>query len=165
MTEERYARFLRRKEAVGRVAAALEGRVPPARCAAFLQAHGFPAPQGGVSYADMLRRGIPAADIEAEFGILQGERAADKETAIIDVQYAGYLRRSLEQIEKAKRLEEKRLPPDIDYEKIGGLRLEARQKLAKIRPENLGQAGRISGVNPADIAVLMVYISNSQNFF
>ena len=109
----------------------------------------------------MLRRGIPAADIEAEFGILQGERAADKETAIIDVQYAGYLRRSLEQIEKAKRLEEKRLPPDIDYEKIGGLRLEARQKLAKIRPENLGQAGRISGVNPADIAVLMVYISNS----
>ena len=165
VTEERYARFLRRKEAVGRVAAALEGRVPPARCAAFLQAHGFPAPQGGVSYADMLRRGIPAADIEAEFGILQGERAADKETAIIDVQYAGYLRRSLEQIEKAKRLEEKRLPPDIDYEKIGGLRLEARQKLAKIRPENLGQAGRISGVNPADIAVLMVYISNSQNFF
>ena len=108
----------------------------------------------------MLRRGIPAADIEAEFGILAGESRADKETAVIDVQYEGYLRRSLEQIEKAKKLEEKRLPPAIDYEQIGGLRLEARQKLNKIRPDNLGQAGRISGVNPADIAVLMVYLAS-----
>ena len=71
----------------------------------------------------------------------------------------------MEQIEKAKKLEDKKLPPDIDYEKIEGLRLEARQKLNKIRPENLGQAGRISGVNPADIAVLMVYLSISQKKF
>ena len=160
VSEERYRRFCERKEALGRIAEALNGRVPPARCADFLQAHGFAPPQGGVSYADMLRRGIPAADIEAEFGILAGESRADKETAVIDVQYEGYLRRSLEQIEKAKKLEEKRLPPAIDYEQIGGLRLEARQKLNKIRPDNLGQAGRISGVNPADIAVLMVYLAS-----
>ena len=160
VSEERYRRFFERKEALGRIAEALNGRVPPARCADFLQAHGFAPPQGGVSYADMLRRGIPAADIEAEFGILAGESRADKETAVIDVQYEGYLRRSLEQIEKAKKLEEKRLPPAIDYEQIGGLRLEARQKLNKIRPDNLGQAGRISGVNPADIAVLMVYLAS-----
>ena len=160
VSEERYRRFCERKEALGRIAEALNGRVPPARCADFLQAHGFAPPQGGVSYADMLRRGIPAADIEAEFGILAGESRADKETAVIDVQYEGYLRRSLEQIEKAEKLEEKRLPPNIDYEQIGGLRLEARQKLNKIRPDNLGQAGRISGVNPADIAVLMVYLAS-----
>ena len=160
VSEERYRRFCERKVALGRIVEALNGRVPPARCADFLQAHGFAPPQGGVSYADMLRRGIPAADIEAEFGILAGESRADKETAVIDVQYEGYLRRSLEQIEKAKKLEEKRLPPDIDYEQIGGLRLEARQKLNKIRPDNLGQAGRISGVNPADIAVLMVYLAS-----
>ena len=160
VSEERYRRFCERKEALGRIAEALNGRVPPARCADFLQAHGFAPPQGGVSYADMLRRGIPAADIEAEFGILAGESRADKETAVIDVQYEGYLRRSLEQIEKAKKLEEKRLPPAIDYEQIGGLRLEARQKLNKIRPDNLGQAGRISGVNPADIAVLTVYLAS-----
>ena len=160
VSEERYRRFCERKEALGRIAEALNGRVPPARCADFLQAHGFAPPQGGISYADMLRRGIPAADIEAEFGILAGESRADKETAVIDVQYEGYLRRSLEQIEKAKKLEEKRLAPDIDYEQIGGLRLEARQKLNKIRPDNLGQAGRISGVNPADIAVLMVYLAS-----
>jgi tRNA U34 5-carboxymethylaminomethyl modifying enzyme MnmG/GidA len=61
-------------------------------------------------------------------------------------------------IEKAKKLENKLLPDDIDYLKIEGLRLEARQKLDKIRPLNLGQAGRISGVNPADIAVLMIYL-------
>ena len=162
VTEERYARFLKRKEALARIAEELNGRVPPARCSAFLRAHGFSDPQGGVSYADMLRRGIPAAEIEAEFGILAGESRADKETAVIDVQYEGYLRRSLEQIEKAKKLEERKLPPDIDYEQIGGLRLEARQKLNKIRPENLGQAGRISGVNPADIAVLMVYLATKK---
>ena len=63
-------------------------------------------------------------------------------------------------LEKAKKLEEKLLPEDIDYLKMEGLRLEARQKLDKIRPKNLGQAGRISGVSPADIAVLMVYLKN-----
>ena len=124
-----------------------------------MQEHGFPAPAGGVSYEDMLRRGIPEADICARFGVLKGERADDVETACIDVRYEGYLKRGLEQIEKAKKLEDRKLPDEIDYEKIDGLRLEARQKLNKIRPENLGQAGRISGVSPADISVLMVYLS------
>ena len=79
-------------------------------------------------------------------------------TLLQDAKYEGYLQKGLEQIEKAKKLEEKTLPDDIDYLSIGGLRLEARQKLDKIRPKNLGQAGRISGVSPADIAVLMVYL-------
>ena len=162
VTEERYARFLQRKAAIARIAEKLNERVSPTRCTDFLTVHGFSAPNGGVSYADMLRRGIPAEDIGKEFGIFVGERRADAETAIIDIKYEGYLKRGLEQIEKAKKLEDKKLPPDIDYEKIEGLRLEARQKLNKIRPENLGQAGRISGVNPADIAVLMVYLSVSQ---
>ena len=81
------------------------------------------------------------------------------DTVEIDAKYEGYLAKGLEQIEKAKRLEEKLLPEDIDYLSIGGLRLEARQKLDKIRPKNLGQAGRISGVSPADVAVLMVYLA------
>ena len=141
VTEERYARFLRRKAAIARIAEKLNERVSPTRCTDFLTAHGFSAPNGGVSYADMLRRGIPAEDIGKEFGVFVGERRADAETAIIDIKYEGYLKRGLEQIEKAKKLEDKKLPPDIDYEKIEGLRLEARQKLNKIRPENLGQAG------------------------
>ncbi len=159
VTEERYERFLVRKEAIDRITNALNERISPLRCTKFLTDRGFPAPNGGVSYADMLRRGISAEELQSEFGALAGERSEDVETAVIDIKYEGYLKRGLEQIEKAKKLEDKKLPPDIDYEKIDGLRLEARQKLAKIRPENLGQAGRISGVNPADIAVLMVYLS------
>ena len=159
VTEERYERFCARKEAIDRITNALNERISPLRCTKFLTDRGFPAPNGGVSYADMLRRGISAEELQSEFGALAGERREDVETAVIDIKYEGYLKRGLEQIEKAKKLEDKKLPPDIDYEKIDGLRLEARQKLAKIRPENLGQAGRISGVNPADIAVLMVYLS------
>ena len=162
ISDERYARFLQRKEAVERIKHTLEERVSPKRCADFVTKYGAPAPAGGLSYADMLRRGIPAEEIEREFGILSGEKRADVETAVIDIRYEGYLKRGLEQIEKAKKLEDKKLPPDLDYEQISGLRLEARQKLNKIRPENLGQAGRISGVSPADIAVLMVYISSGK---
>ncbi len=157
-TEERYRRFCARKEAVARIARALDERVSPKRCADFMAGHGFSSPAGGVLFADMLRRGIDIREIRSEFGILAGERADDVDTAAIDIKYEGYLKRGLEQIEKAKQLEDKKLPPDIDYEQIGGLRLEARQKLNKIRPENLGQAGRISGVSPADVAVLMVYL-------
>lgn len=160
VSDQRYARFLQRKKAVERIRSALEERVSPKRCADFVTKHGAPAPAGGLSYADMLRRGIPAEEIGREFEILKEERRADVETAVIDIRYEGYLKRGLEQIEKAKKLEDKKLPPDLDYEQISGLRLEARQKLNKIRPENLGQAGRISGVSPADIAVLMVYISS-----
>ena len=69
------------------------------------------------------------------------------------------MKQGFELIEKAKRLEDKLLPADIDYNEIKGLRLEAQEKLDRIRPFNLGQAGRISGVNPADISVLMVYLA------
>lgn len=161
-TKERYEKYLARKKAVADIHTLLDERVSPAECREFLMDHGFPAPAGGVSYADMLRRGIDIAEIREKFKILQGSRPEDIETACIDIKYVGYLKRGLEQIEKAKKLENRKLPDDIDYEKIDGLRLEARQKLNKIRPENLGQAGRISGVNPADIAVLMVYLSASQ---
>lgn len=161
-TKERYEKYLARKQAVADIHTRLDERVSPSECREFLINHGFPAPAGGVSYADMLRRGIDIAEIREQFGILRDARPENIETACIDIKYEGYLKRGLEQIEKAKKLENRKLPDDIDYEKIDGLRLEARQKLNKIRPENLGQAGRISGVNPADIAVLMVYLSASQ---
>ena len=72
------------------------------------------------------------------------------------MKYEGYLRRQEKQIEEFARVEEKLLPPDMDYDAIEGLRLEARQKLSEIRPRSLGQASRISGVSPADIAVLLI---------
>ena len=89
-----------------------------------------------------------------------GEYSKDVlETAEITVKYEGYLKQGVELIERAKRLEDRVLPADIDYDGILGLRLEAREKLNRVRPLNLGQAGRISGVNPADISVLMVWLS------
>ena len=74
------------------------------------------------------------------------------------VKYEGYIRRQEKQIAEMERLENRLLPEDIDYSAIQGLRLEAREKLARLRPRSLGQAGRVSGVSPADIAVLMVYL-------
>ena len=158
-TKKRCLRMLERKKAVEEIRAELDTRVSPKEAESFMRAHGFETLFGGISYADMIRRAIDPKDIIKHFGILRGRNRADIETAVIDVKYEGYIKRGLEQIEKAKALEDRKLPADIDYEKIDGLRLEARQKLNKIRPENLGQAGRISGVNPADIAVLMVYLS------
>ena len=77
-------------------------------------------------------------------------------TVQYDVKYAGYLRRQTAEINRQARLEEFKLPDDIDYAEIGGLRIEAVQKLTKIRPATLGQASRISGVSPADISVLLI---------
>ena len=75
------------------------------------------------------------------------------------MKYAGYIAREEAEAERQKRLEDKLLPPDLDYESIRGLRLEAAEKLAMIRPLNIGQASRISGVNPADISVLLIYLA------
>lgn len=124
-----------------------------------MQKYGYDAPHGSLSYADMLRRAIPLKEIRAYFGVFEDYPKDILETAEISVRYEGYLKQGLEQIERAKRLEDRLLPPDIDYSEIGGLRLEAREKLNRVRPLNLGQAGRISGVNPADVSVLMVYLA------
>lgn len=114
---------------------------------------------GGISYEGMVKRGIPLEDIVNRFGAFKGLSYDLLERLETDAKYSGYLERGLVEIERAKRLEAKKLPEDIDYDKLDGLRLEAREKLQKIRPLNLGQAARISGVNPADIAVLMVYLN------
>ena len=79
----------------------------------------------------------------------------------ISVKYAGYIDRQNRQVEELRKLEDKPLPPDVDYLSIQGLRLEARQKLDRIRPLNLGQASRVSGVSPADVTALMIYLEKT----
>ncbi len=118
--------------------------------------YGGNVPQNGYTFKDLIARNIPISQIKARFNAFDGIPWDLLESAETEIKYSGYLEKENREIEKAKKLEEKLLPPDIDYLKIEGLRLEARQKLNDIRPLNLGQAGRISGVNPADIAVLMV---------
>ena len=147
------------KEKYEALLASLQTRVSQNDAAAFLQGYGYDAPSGSVSYADLLKRSIPLKDIISYFGVFHEYEPNVLETAEITVRYEGYLKRGLDQIEKAKRLEDKALPPDLNYENISGLRLEAREKLNRVKPLNLGQAGRISGVNPADISVLMVWLS------
>lgn len=158
VSDERYAKFEQRKALLKDAVAVLNVIHSPAEAERFLKKYGFDKPHSGVSYADMIRRGIPLADIKKEFGVLTDLPQDLSDTAETDVKYEGYLEKSLKLIEKSKRMENMRLPENIDYSKIDGLRLEARQKLAAVKPENLGQASRISGVSPADITVLMVFL-------
>lgn len=86
-----------------------------------------------------------------------------KEQVDINIKYEGYIRRQLRQVEQFKKLENKRIPDDIDYNNINSLRIEAKQKLSEIKPLSVGQASRISGVSPADISVLLVYLTGGSS--
>ncbi len=159
VTPERYERYLKRKASYEELLEKLKERVPQKQAVGILEKYGYSAPSGSVSYAALLKRSIPLKAIMEEYGVFSQYPKNVLETAEITVKYEGYLKQGMEVIEKAKRLEDRVLPENIDYHSIAGLRLEAREKLDRIRPFNLGQAGRISGVNPADISVLMVYLT------
>ena len=159
ITGERYQKYLQRKEQYQSATAVMEQKLKPSVVNDLLLKHGFSPAITSLTRADLVRRGISIKELQQALGGLEDIDYQILDTVEIDAKYQGYLQKGLEQIEKAKRLEEKELPDDIDYASITGLRIEARQKLDKIRPKNLGQAGRISGVSPADIAVLMVYLS------
>jgi len=158
VTDQRYKVYLDRVEQYNKATEEMKVSVKPKECENLIAKYGYAKANTALTKADLVRRGIPLKDIIEEFGGFDGISKEILDTVEIDAKYEGYLQKGLDQIEKAKRLEEKLLPEDIDYMQINGLRLEARQKLDKIRPKNLGQAGRISGVSPADIAVLMVYL-------
>ena len=128
---------------------------------ALLSERGTAPLASGVSLADLIRRPqLSYADLapfDRERPVL--DRAVANEAEIM-LKYEGYIRRQLKQVEEFARMESRPLPPEIDYELIPGLRLEAREKLKKIRPQNFGQASRISGVSPADVSVLMIYVES-----
>ena len=148
-------------EAVGREIRRLESSGVPAspELNQMLEARDTAPVANSARLADMLRRPqVTYADI-APFDPERPELPEAVKTEVeIQVKYAGYLERQLKQVAEFKKEESRLLPADIDYESISGLRLEARQKLAEIRPMSIGQAGRISGVSPADIAVLLIYL-------
>jgi len=161
VTKERYEKFLHRKSEYDKAVEALRTvTFIPDNTEKLLAKYGYDRASGGLSYADLIKRGIPLNEIFAELGAIDFSKDVF-ESAEIFVRYEGYLKKNAEQIERAKKLEDKLLPQDTDYETIKGLRLEAREKLNKVKPRSLGQASRISGVNPADIAVLMVWLSLS----
>ena len=111
----------------------------------------------------MLRRhNINIFDLKNEFGILEEMSKQALEQAETDVKYEGYIQKEREQVEQFNKMEKRKLPADINYDEISGLRIEARQKLNKIKPQNLGQASRISGVSPADVTVLIVWLAQNK---
>ena len=109
--------------------------------------------------AALLRRSdVPYEAVASQIPDFDKFSEGAKEQVLLNIRYEGYLKREREQIERMSDMEQKKLSPDIDYMHIDGLRLEARQKLSNLKPYSLGQASRISGVSPADIAVLMVWL-------
>ncbi|MCI8369701.1 MAG: tRNA uridine-5-carboxymethylaminomethyl(34) synthesis enzyme MnmG [Clostridia bacterium] len=162
-TDERREKFKKRADCNARILEILNSRADYATSQSFAKEYCVTGNMQGVTYADLIRRGAKVTDICGYFGILENEPKDVIKTAETTLKYEGYLSKSRAQIERAKKLEEKKLPEDIDYSKIGGLRLEAREKLERVRPVTLGQAGRISGVNPADVTVLMVYLAMAKN--
>lgn len=156
----RYQRYLDKKREIDEVMTQLETMRKPKDFKNLFDAKGETVPNGALTYKEMLRRhNITIFDLRSEFGILQDISKQSLEQAETDVKYEGYIQKEREQIEQFNKTEHRKLPDDINYDEISGLRIEARQKLNKIRPQNLGQASRISGVSPADITVLIVYLA------
>ena len=117
----------------------------------------------GAKLADLLKRPqITYEDLEPVDKDRPQYSTAVFEAVEIELKYEGYIKRQRADIEEARRLERKRLPQDVDYSAIQGLRLEAGEKLNKVKPENIGQAGRISGVSPADISVLLIWLASKE---
>ena len=113
----------------------------------------------GIKLSELLKR--PELDYEklAEVDTQREDLPYEVwEEAEIKIKYDGYIKRQISQAEQAHKMEERLIPEDVDYDSIYGLRLEARQKLNKIRPKSLGQASRISGVSPADVSVLIIWL-------
>ena len=157
-TEERMRRTEEKREMIERVMTFSSCVLPRAEAEAVLKKRGEPVPQKPLTFGELARR--PAVTAEDVAGFLPFECSREAlSAAVVELKYEGYLKKQEQAVKEQRRLEEKLLPPDIDYFSISALRLEARQKLDRIRPLNLGQASRISGVSPADIAVLIVLLS------
>ncbi|MBR5120121.1 MAG: tRNA uridine-5-carboxymethylaminomethyl(34) synthesis enzyme MnmG, partial [Clostridia bacterium] len=158
--EARYQAFLRKKETQKAEKERLETTfVSPNVANPLLERIGETPLKSGSSLANLLRRPAVTYDLLAEIDpdrpILPYSVRLSVET---DTKYKGYTDRQVAEVERQKKFESKLLPDNIDYKQIKGLRLEAAQKLSNIRPKTLGQAARVSGVNPADITVLMIYL-------
>ncbi len=159
VSEARYARLMQKQEDIQKAQKALsKNAAPDEAMRALLEAKGETLPCKAVPIGDLLkRRGIGYTDLLSLYDLPELSKAAMEQVEIM-ARYEGYIEKQRAQVEKFHDMENTLLPADIDYAKISGLRLEARQKLGAMRPENIGRAGRISGVSPADIGVLLVYL-------
>ena len=170
--EERYQHFCKKRKLIEKEVARLSETMVGANkgVQTFLEENGSTTLKTAASLADLIKRPELSYELVAP---LDAERETLMEMPLytesftkevaeqinIELKYDGYIKRQRSQVEHFKKLEKKRIPLDIDYDNVHNLRKEARQKLKEIRPENIGQASRISGVSPADISVLMIYLN------
>ena len=166
ISDERYNNFLNKKRNIENEIERLKKQVvkPTEEVNNFLKAHNTSVLTTGSKLAELLKRTeITYKDLE----IIDKDRPEltkqEKEEVEIEIKYEGYIKMEKEQVEKFKKMESKELSEDIIYSEIKGLSLEARQKLDKIKPTSIGQASRISGVSPADINVLLIYLQMQKN--
>lgn len=161
ISEERYRKFLEKERLIDGEIERLENTiVPPKKVNALLESIGEAPLKTGARLSDLIKRPRITYEMLSELDEQRPELPdAVCEQAEIKIKYDGYIKRQQAQVEQFKKMEEKLIPDDFDYDKVYGLRIEARQKLEKIRPKSLGQASRISGVSPADMSVLIIYFS------
>ncbi|MBR4950220.1 MAG: tRNA uridine-5-carboxymethylaminomethyl(34) synthesis enzyme MnmG [Clostridia bacterium] len=163
ISEDRYNAFLSKKERIEKEIKRLRKATlsPSEKVNSLLKSLGSVPLSTGIHVADLLKRPEITYDSIAEIDETRQETDFFIcQQAEISIKYEGYIEKQLLQVEQFKKMEGKKLPSDIDYLNLRGLRIEAAQKLDKIRPANLGQASRISGVNPADISVLLIYLES-----
>ena len=160
VTEERYQRFLHKKEVVEKETARLARKVlQPDVVNPILEERGSTPIKSATSIIDLMHRPeISYDDLEPVDDVRPALSRHEKTMMEVQIKYDGYITKQQQRIEKFKRLENKKLSQDMDYEKIDGLRIEAQQKLNAFKPLSVGQASRISGVSPADINVLIIYL-------
>lgn len=165
ISDERYERFIEKRDMIQKEIKRLSDAVfPPSDgLQQYLTEIGSTPLRSGIKGAELIKRPQVSYDGLKPFDKTRPELPqVVREQVEISIKYEGYIKRQAVQAEQFKKLEKRRIPSDIDYDDIDGLRIEARQKLIKIKPESLGQASRISGVSPADIAVLMIYLKTKK---
>ena len=167
ISDERYNKYIEKKKNIEKEVDRLKSTIikPTDKVNEFLQRNNSSEISTGVKLSDLLRRTELTYDLLAEIDENRPENLtrAEKKEAEIQVKYEGYINLEEKQVEKFKKLEDEKIPSNIDFSEIKGLRLEARQKLNQIKPLSVGQASRISGVSPADISVLLIYLKALKN--
>lgn len=165
ISDERYNKFLNKKENINKEINRINKLVvkPSKESNEFLEKYGTAQIKNGIKMSELLKRTElnyeRLKEIDPDRPKLSLQEMQEVE---IQVKYEGYIKMQEEQVEKFKKLEEKVLKDDINYENIHGLSLESRQKLNKMKPTSIGQASRISGVSPADISVLLIYLEQEK---
>ncbi|MFC0525956.1 tRNA uridine-5-carboxymethylaminomethyl(34) synthesis enzyme MnmG [Pontibacillus salicampi] len=165
ISDERFARFEEKKRQIEAEIKRLEGIIlkPTEEVQAAIEQSGGSALKEAIRASDLLRRPEMKYDVVSELTHPEEELAEDvKEQVEIQMKYSGYIEKSNQQIERMRKMENKKIPEDIDYDDIHGLASEARDRLKEVRPLSVGQASRVSGVNPADVSILLVYIEQGK---